>query len=86
MPLQPEKYKGEIVEVRFLDHVSSSDAEQELVICTIWGRLIRDDWQEIQIRTWETDAGESSEDAEFVVLIRAGVVSIRPLIFGDGNG
>lgn len=83
--LEPERYVGQVVEVRFLDHVSSSDADQELVICTIWGRLVHDDWQKIRVRTWEANDDDPDEDAEFLTLIRAAVISIRPLIYDLGD-
>lgn len=81
--LEPEKHLDQIVEVRFLDHVSSDEADQELVIGTVWGRLVHDDWQKIRVRTWETNANELDDDAMFITLVRSAVISVRPLILGD---
>lgn len=78
MSLEPEKYLGRVVEIRFLDHVSSSSETQEPLLCTIWGKIVHEDWQSIRVQTWVTDDNDNN-NAEFIVLVRAAVVSIRPL-------
>lgn len=80
-----EKYSEKIVEVKFLDHVSSGEPEQDLALCTVWGRLVLCDPQKIRVRVWEANDDHPDEDAEFITLIRAAVVSVRSLIFGDGQ-
>ena len=82
MPLEPEKYLGRIAEVRFLDHVSSSSETQELLLCVVWGKIVYEDWQSIRVQTWITDDNDNN-NAEFVVLVRAAVVSIRPLKYDE---
>lgn len=84
MPLEPGKHIGQVVEVKFLDHVTSGDMGQELVFCTIWGRLISDDWQKIIVRRWETDEDvDASINMKYATLIRSAVVSIRPLTYEE---
>lgn len=81
MSLQPELYIGKIVEVQFVDHVWG-DEQTEIMLCRIWGKVIKSDWQKVVIQVWETNKSET-DNAEYAILIRAAIHSIRPLIYAS---
>lgn len=80
--LVPEKYLGRVVEVIFVDHVSSGNKNTELVLCRVWGKIISETWQKVVICTWASDVDENSE---YVTLIRSAIHSIKPLTFDLGE-
>lgn len=80
MSLQPELYIGRIVEVVFVDHVWGD--ETELMLCRIWGKMIKSDWQKVILQVWETNDSET-DNAEYATLIRAAIHSMRLLQYEE---
>jgi len=76
----PATYIGKIVEIVFVDHVSSGDEATELVLCKVWGRVVSETWQKVAICTWESDTDGNNE---YTTLIRSAIHSIRSMIVGE---
>ena len=79
MALQPELYIGKVAEITFVDHVWG-DKIEDVMLCRIWGKIIKSDWQRVVVQVWETNRSED-DNAEYAIIIRAAVTSIRPLTY-----
>lgn len=75
----PPELIGQLVEVKFYDHVSGSDV-MEVLNCRLWGKLVSITTQRIVIQQWESD-GSLTENTDNVVLVHSTVFAVKPLVY-----
>jgi len=64
-----------VVCITFYDHVFASD---ELMVCHVWGRLIKQTKTKTIVRIWETEGGDPENHENACIASRA-ILSIQEL-------
>lgn len=74
--------KGDLLEVRFLDHVEDGD---EPMTCTVWGRVMAVGRTHLNIVGWEVDADPATkrDNQRTWTILRSTITWARRLTYRD---